>query len=101
MSEAKTSRRRSWKKTLRVHNHARLTRREQRGNMMEDRLDALISAKRASGLSLDLLDELTQGLDSHAFLTVMGNASSSPSISQSRGNPNRCLIARAPLSESL
>lgn len=54
---------------------------------MEDRLTALIRAAEKSGLSLDLLYDLTAGLDRQAFLKVMGNASSSPIYRKSSDKP--------------
>lgn len=68
--------------------------------MPKDRVDELAAAASASGLTIDLLDHLTDGLSSQAFLKVMGNASSMPSYMKSSDNPNTLLRARAPSSDS-
>lgn len=69
--------------------------------MTVDRIDALVVAARESGLTIDLLECLTQGLSRQAFLKVMGNASSMPSYMKSKGSPYLLRKASAPSSESL
>jgi hypothetical protein len=65
-----------------------------------DPAQALTKAASESGLSADFLYELSRGLDSQAFLTLMGNASSLPSKIQSSVRPQRSRMASAPSSES-
>jgi hypothetical protein len=67
----------------------------------EAKLDDLIAAARASGLTIDLLQALTHDLDCQAFLKVMGNASSLPSYMKSSGSLYFCRSAKAPSSDSL
>lgn len=69
--------------------------------MRYNRIDAMIDAARRSGLTLDLLHQLTQGLSRQAFRKVMGNASSMPSYMKSKDRPYLVRRARAPSSESL
>ena len=69
--------------------------------MSDSRIDDLIMAARASGLTLDLLCQLTQGLSRQAFRKVMGNASSMPSYMKSRDRPYLLRNASAPSRESL
>lgn len=66
---------------------------------MRDRIDDLREAANASGLTIDLLDLLTQGLSRHAFLKVMGNASSIPSYMKSIDRPYLVRSAKAPSSD--
>lgn len=69
--------------------------------MANSRIDDLIAAASASGLTLDLLHQLTQGLSRQAFRKVMGNASSMPSYMKSKDRPYLLRKANAPSSESL
>lgn len=71
------------------------------GSVMRDRIDELSDAARESGLTIDLLHQLTQGLSRQAFLRVMGNASSLPSYMKSSDSPYLLRKAKAPSSESL
>lgn len=72
------------------------------GKMDDDtRLSRLIAAAKQSGLSLDVLHDLTHDLDSQAFRRVMGNASSMPRNSQSNGSPYFSRSTKAPLSDNL
>lgn len=65
-----------------------------------DRLSELKKAAGKSGLTIDALQILTQGLSCQAFRKVMGNASSIPSYRKSNGSPYFLLRAKAPSSES-
>lgn len=67
----------------------------------DDRIDAIRGAADASGLTIDLLVQLTDGLSRQAFLRVIGNASSMPSYMKSSDSPYLVRIAKAPSSESL
>lgn len=65
---------------------------EQTGNnysadmkVTESRMTALINAAGKTGLSLDLLYDLSLGLDDKAFAMFCGNALSMPRYSQSSG----------------
>lgn len=69
--------------------------------MQRDRIDDLKQAARMSGLTIDLLQHLTQGLSRQAFLSVMGNASSMPSYMKSNESPYLVRKAKAPSNESL
>jgi len=64
-----------------------------------DRIEEMKKAATASGLTIDLLHFLTQGLSRQAFLSVMGNASSMPSYMKSIDNPYFALRASAPSSD--
>ena len=61
-----------------------------------ERIKALADGARKSGLTIDFLDALTQGLSRQALLKVMGNASSMPSIMKSSDSPYIFRSARAP-----
>jgi len=65
----------------------------------DEKIDALIAAAAASGLTIDLLEALTHGLSRQAFLKVMGNASSLPSYMKSRETPYFLRMASAPSSD--
>lgn len=67
----------------------------------EERLELLIETARESGLTIDFLEWITQGLSRQAFLRVMGNASSFPSNMKSSDSPNVRRSAKAPSSDSL
>ena len=69
--------------------------------MKYDRVDDMLAAAHASGLTVDLLEQLTQGLSRQAFRKVMGNASSMPSYMKSSDKPYLVRIVSAPSSESL
>lgn len=69
--------------------------------MAYNRVDDMIAAARKSGLTLDLLHQLTQGLSRQAFRRVMGNASSMPSYMKSKDKPYLVRRASAPSRESL
>jgi len=64
------------------------------------RTDDLIAAANATGLTIDLLELLTQGLSRQAFRKVIGNASSMPSYMKSSDSAYLLRIASAPSSES-
>lgn len=64
-----------------------------------DRLEMLVRAARKTGLTIDVLDYLTDGLCRHACLKVIGNASSMPSTMKSSDNPYVFRSARAPSKE--
>lgn len=66
-----------------------------------DRLADMQKAAHKSGLTIDVLQVLTQGLSRQAFLRVMGNASSMPSYMKSSESPYFVLRASAPSSDSL
>lgn len=66
----------------------------------DDRLEALKKAAANSGLTIDLLHELTQDLSCQAFLSVMGRASSMPSYMKSIDSPYLLRRASAPSSDS-
>ncbi len=68
--------------------------------MPDDRVDELISAARVSGLTVDLLQVLTQGLSRQAFRKVMGNASSMPSYMKSKESPYLVRMDKAPSSDN-
>lgn len=55
--------------------------------MDDTRLDDLIAGAEASGLTIDFLEALTQGLDSQARRRVIGNASALPAYMKSSDNP--------------
>lgn len=64
------------------------------------KLDELIAAAQASGLTIDLLQALTHDLDCQAFRKVMGNASSLPSYMKSSGSRYFCRNCSAPSSDN-
>lgn len=64
-----------------------------------DQIEALKAAARESGLTIDLLQLLTQGLSRQAFRRVMGNASSMPSYMKSIDKPYLVRRASAPSSD--
>lgn len=66
---------------------------------MGDRVEALMAAARASGLTMDVLYELTCGLSDQAFHKVMGNASAMPSYMKSSDSPYVRRSDTAPSSE--
>lgn len=72
----------------------------EQGVNMTDRLDELREGARASGLTIDFLEALTQGLSRQALRKVIGNASSLPSYMKSSDSPYLFRSARAPSSES-
>lgn len=65
-----------------------------------NRIDMLREGAAASGLTMDFLEALTQGLSRQALRKVIGNASSMPSYMKSSDNPNLCRKASAPSSDS-
>ena len=69
--------------------------------MRDDRFDAIRCAAHASGLTIDLLVQLTDGLSRQAFLKVIGNASSMPSYMKSSDKPYLVRRAKAPSSDNL
>lgn len=66
-----------------------------------ERIDCLVDGADASGLTIDFLVALTQGLSRHALRKVIGNASSMPAYMKSSDNPYVSRKARAPSKESL
>ncbi len=91
-----------WKSGTGREHHTRIREYFHRKDCMaHHRVDAMIEAARRSGLTLDLLHQLTQGLSRQAFRKVMGNASSMPSYMKSKDRPYLVRRARAPSSESL
>jgi hypothetical protein len=70
------------------------------GGVVMERLDDLIAGARASGFTIDFLDDLTYGLSRQAARRVIGNASMLPSYRKSNDNPYVFRSARAPSSES-
>lgn len=66
----------------------------------DEKIDALQAAAAASGITIDLLEALTHGLSRHAFLKVMGNASSLPSYMKSSDTPYLLRMASAPSRDS-
>lgn len=66
----------------------------------DERIEALREGAIRSGLTIDFLDALTQGLSRQALLKVIGNASSMPSIMKSNERPYILRNARAPSSDS-
>ena len=67
---------------------------------MQDRLTLLRDGARDSGITIDFLEALTQGLSRQALRKVIGNASSMPSYMKSSDSPYLFRSARAPSSES-
>jgi hypothetical protein len=67
---------------------------------MFDRIDGLRDAARLSGLTIDFLQLLTEGLSRQAFRRVIGNASSMPSNMKSSDSPNVFRKASAPFNDS-
>lgn len=66
-----------------------------------DKVAEMQKAAQESGLTLDLLEHLTQGLSRQAFLKVMGNASSIPSYMKSSDRLYLVRNAKAPSSDNL
>lgn len=66
----------------------------------EDRLGMLIEGARRSGMTIDLLEALTQDLDIQALRKVIGNASAIPSYMKSNDNPYVFRSASAPSRDS-
>ena len=66
----------------------------------EERFDLLIEAARATGFTIDYLEALTKDLSRQAFLKVIDNASSIPSIMKSIDNPYVFRSAIAPSKDS-
>lgn len=73
------------------------------GVLMEEdeRIELLRYGARTTGFTIDFLDALTQGLSRQALLSVIGNASSMPSIMKSSESPYILRSARAPSSDNL
>jgi len=67
---------------------------------MSERIDILRQGADASGLTIDFLDDLTQGLSIQACRRVIGNASAMPSYKKSSDNPYVWRKDRAALIES-
>lgn len=59
------------------------------------KIDRLKEAAQKSGLTMDFLEVLTQGLSRQAFRKVMDNASSIPSYMKSSDKPYVLRICRA------
>lgn len=59
-------------------------------------LDKLLVSAHQSGLSIDVLEFLSRGLDDTAAATLFGNASNLPKYMKSREIPYRFEIQRAP-----
>lgn len=62
----------------------------------EARLDLLIEGAQLSGVTIDALDYLSQGLSDSALRTLIGNWSSMPSYMKSSDNPYLFRSASAP-----
>lgn len=62
----------------------------------QERIDALMSAARETGFTIDFLDQLSMGLSSNAFRRFIGNALMSPSYMKSKESPYVFRSARAP-----
>jgi hypothetical protein len=69
--------------------------------ILMSRLTEMKKAAHESGLTIDLLHELTQGLSRQAFRKVMGNASSIPSYMKSNESPYLLRKASAPSKDNL
>ena len=65
----------------------------------ETRLDILIEGAKASGLTIDFLHDLTDGLSLQALRKVIGNASSTPANRKSSERPYALRRASAPSSD--
>lgn len=64
------------------------------------RIDVLREGADATGLTIDFLDYLTEGLSLQAARKVIGNASSMPSNMKSSDSPYVFRKARAPSKDS-
>ena len=67
--------------------------------MRKNRLDTLLEGARATGLTLDYLDDLTRTASLQAVRSVIESASSMPSYMKSSDNPYVRRSARAPSSD--
>lgn len=64
--------------------------------MNDDQLDKLLDAARQSGMTVDALVCLTEGLDANAVAILLGNVSNLPKYMKSKEIPYRRSIFIAP-----